>query len=243
MQLLSTRDQILGTYMNHGDIIFCNHVSYVELFYLAFRYAPTFTTIVETNDKKREDSRIAVVKNGFISALLNTLDESRTNDIDVSTVLSLAEVVKYCKLNKMGPVVVFPESVTSNGRSILSFQKQIFNDSNLIKVLRDEKIKIHLIGFKFEYQNFSPCYHHTCSPLRHLYGLTTQFYNKLIVRHIHLSETERLQLIAEFYPETVRSYLNSSLRIQPVASARSEKQAFLQYWEKTQNKNYANQEE
>jgi 1-acyl-sn-glycerol-3-phosphate acyltransferase len=242
LQLLSTSEKILGTYMNHGDLIICNHISYVELFYLAFRYCPTFATLVESTNDTDGQAR-GILRNGFIGAFLDTINEGRTRNVDASKVQTLPEIVRYCKLNKLGPVVVFPESVTSNGRAILSFQNSIFNSSNIGKVLMDEKVNIHLIGFQFHYQNFSPCFHQTSSFLRHLYGLSTNFYNKLVVKHIHLSETERKQLLLEFNPEKIRNYLSSALKLQCVASSRKDKQAFLEYWVKTQNKNYAEKEE
>jgi hypothetical protein len=235
MQLVSTSDRLFGT-VNHGDLIICNHASYVELLYLAFRYSPTFATVVETDSKKNDD-RIALIKQGLFGALLSTIDERRTKNVDASSTQTLSDIIKYSKENKTGPVVVFPEAVTSNGKAILAFQNSLFHPS-IARTLSDLKSKVLIIAFKYNSSNFSPAFHQTSGLLSHLYGLTTQFYNTLVVKHICLSVTEQQQLVSEFYPETIRGYLKTVSNLQLVASSMKVKNDFQEYWNKTQNKNY-----
>ncbi len=249
--LLSTQETLLGSYVDHGDIILCNHVSYVELFYLAFRFAPTFATVVKVNNEAKSGGatttplKFAVVRHGFLGALSQVISEDQSSKaaIDSSSAQSLSDVVVYCKQYHMGPVVLFPEVVSSNGRSLLTFESSLFRAPGVMKTLVEQKVRIHLIGFKFDYVHFSPCFHHTSNFFVHLYRLTTQLYNRMTVKHVHLSQTERQQLWSEpRFTDVMRNYLASALKIQCVASSEKDKANFKDYWNKTKTRDYVKEE-
>jgi len=161
---------------NSGDLIFCNHSSYVEILYLMFRHAPVFANIV--NDKK--SGEIKVIRQTSLGYLLSTITQTKPSTTDGAQVEDLSQVVKYAKEYHWGPVVVFPEAVTSNGRGILKFQK-VF-DGALNDIVRQYKIRTHIITFNFEYEKFSPCFHIQGTALSHFFHLATQGYNTMQVR-------------------------------------------------------------
>jgi 1-acyl-sn-glycerol-3-phosphate acyltransferase len=124
--------------LDSGDLIIANHVSYVELLYLAFRYAPTFATIVydpQSNGPK-------VVCQGILGALMHVMLKTSLSDEKGE---KLGDVVRKAKEKHWGPVVVFPEGCTTNGKAILRFQN-VFE--GLDAVLKETNTKIHIIGFR-----------------------------------------------------------------------------------------------
>lgn len=124
--------------LNSGDVIIANHISYVELLYLAFRYSPVFATIVY--DQKLEGPK--VVCQGIIGALLHEMFGTSLSEEKGET---LGDIVRKAKKKHWGPVVVFPEGCTTNGRAILKFQN-VFGDLNA--ALKETNTKIHIIGFR-----------------------------------------------------------------------------------------------
>lgn len=152
----------------------------------------------------------------------------------------------------MGPVVLFPEGVTTNGRAILRFQP-VF-DEKLNRVLKENNLKMHIIGFRyyshlminlrFSYSNFSPCFH-VGSFFSHFIKLLSQIYSNLHVHYIKLHETQaqgkviKINLPLEFDASVFRKYLSECSKARPVASTMKDKFTFIDYWNKTQSKDYA----
>ncbi|OMJ19647.1 hypothetical protein AYI70_g4597 [Smittium culicis] len=95
--------------------------------------------------------------------------------LNSSSVKSLSEITAEARSSNNGPVVVFPENTTSNGKALLNFLP-IFADSENI----DPESNIFIFALKYSYKNFSPTYS-IGSAFKHLFGLCSQFYNKLSV--------------------------------------------------------------
>ena len=172
---------------DHGDLIISNYVSFIELFYLNFKYSPTFAMVVKKKVESSGDCTFGVKPCGFFTALFHTLfgqySETQTHEC-----LSLPEIVKQARDYRRGPVVIFPEAVTSNGRSILKFQTEVFQD--IEQVLKDNKnYQVRVIGFKYTYEEFSPAYH-LGNFWVHFYKTLTQFSNTLNVANIYLKEED-----------------------------------------------------
>ncbi|CAG8570638.1 8678_t:CDS:10 [Diversispora eburnea] len=153
-----------------GDIIVCNYTSYVDLLYLAFRFDPVFTQIYSQTNKLRPISLWTALKlTGSYPELVSPIG---------TKTFSLHELMIEAKNNSWGPIVIFPEGTTSNGRALLKFIP-IFKDYSFpIK-----NFSINIITFRYEYENFSPTFT-VGSKLWHLMRLCSQFGNSLHVRII-----------------------------------------------------------
>merc|ERR1711871_969343 len=84
------------------------------------------------------------------------------------------------------PLVVFPESAHTNGAALLKFSPQFiksFSGSIDSMNAKKNKSKVHLLGFKYDFANFSPC-HSVGSFFAYLMGLMFQVKNKMVVTHL-----------------------------------------------------------
>lgn len=146
-----------------------NHISYIEIFYLTFRFSPVYATIFYENNE------LKVVRHNTISAFL-TSAFGITKSTEKGE--SLSSIMKYAKDNHLGPVVLFPEGTATNGRALLRFQPVFPSDFE--SFLKKENLHIHLVGLRFEYRHFSPGFHFG-SFYYHLFLLLNQFNNRLCV--------------------------------------------------------------
>ncbi|XP_049851643.1 uncharacterized protein LOC126326539 [Schistocerca gregaria] len=91
-----------------GHFILCNHVSYIEVLYMAYAYSPQFTSVT--------DSGLLIPVN-----LYQALFEIFWNrPVRSRETFKLSELVRRAKKNNDGPVLVFPEGTTTNGRITIS---------------------------------------------------------------------------------------------------------------------------
>ncbi|KAG2375251.1 hypothetical protein C9374_009874 [Naegleria lovaniensis] len=219
-----------STTLNHGDLIICNYVSFIELFYLNFKYSPTFAMIVKSSIENGE-SNYGVRPCGFFSALSYTFFGQFNDTQTYSDCKSLPEIIKQAREYKQGPVVIFPEAVTSNGRSVLKFQNNVFQDME--QVLRENKnYQVRVIGFKYTYEEFSPAYH-LGNFWPHLFKVLTQFYNSLHVAHIYLNADDMKTLEQNFSVTAIKKIvLPKVLGIVSVNSSPADRERFLKEWNK-----------
>ncbi|RIB05876.1 hypothetical protein C2G38_2117399 [Gigaspora rosea] len=151
-----------------GDVIICNWTSYVEVLYLAFRFDPIFTQVYPSSNTLRPIS--------LWTALW--LTGSYPEDKPPSSVktYSLQELVREATINKLGPIVVFPEGTTSNGRALLKIAPTFKSLS-----LPIEAFSIHILTARYEYDNFSPTYT-VGNKFWHFVMLCSQYFNVLHVK-------------------------------------------------------------
>ncbi|KIY73657.1 hypothetical protein CYLTODRAFT_365138 [Cylindrobasidium torrendii FP15055 ss-10] len=139
------RNQTIGTWQpNPGDVIVSNWVSWIEVLWLAFRFNPTFTLPVPESLPQMPQSRGDPVtrtpgrRTGTGSANISQPSSGPSTKIPIAGFrrVSLLELLRstgstpavgpaesldvICKASR-GPVVVFPECTTSNGRGLLRF--------------------------------------------------------------------------------------------------------------------------
>ncbi|OLY82282.1 Lysophospholipid acyltransferase LPEAT1 [Smittium mucronatum] len=95
--------------------------------------------------------------------------------LKASVAKSLSEICTEARATNSGPVVVFPENTSSNGKALLSFLP-IFSDLGN----EDPKSNLFLFALKYPYKSFCPTYS-IGSVFRHLVGLCCQIYNRLVV--------------------------------------------------------------
>ena len=224
----------------------CNHVSYFDVCYLACRLSPVFVRPVTASKSasllslNSSDSDVKVIKytsplQFIIDSFISPSSSNKSNKKQSGELLS--DVVKFAKDNNLGPVCVFPESTTSNGRGILRYQK-VFDDK-LNKVLAGQpSSKVHIIGFKYNYQHFSPAFHiwfNSMDFYQHLMESMFQIHNDMVVRIVDgvsaKAEEEVDATAAKWSPlvsrQTLANLVGPSLELNY-----ERKQEFLDYYHK-----------
>jgi Acyltransferase len=109
-----SRACVVNSGPRHGDIIFCNHSSYLDPIYLACAYSPVFVASNATGKLSRLSLFEAVWSSVRSSA-------SPGGTIAGDAVESLTRLATTCATRKCGPVVVFAEGATTNGAGVLQF--------------------------------------------------------------------------------------------------------------------------
>ncbi|KAH8550946.1 hypothetical protein BGW37DRAFT_468044 [Umbelopsis sp. PMI_123] len=156
-----------------GDVIIVNSSSYIDILYLTFRFAPLFTQIDATTNKVK-----------FISTQEAIKQCGKYPELSLDTkTYSLKEASQLAKKQGLGPIVVFPEGTTSNGRALLKFIP-LFKDFSL----PEKEVKLHVLGLKYEYNHFSPTYT-VGSKAVHFLKLCCQISNSLLVKCLAPNES------------------------------------------------------
>jgi len=171
-----------GSQVGSGDIIVCNHVSYVEVLYLAFRYCPTFTQIYT---KGGPEGKTLVQPVSMYTAISNCFGVPALDATGVSDAVPLETLTSRARKEGLGPVVVFPEATTSNGLGIVKF-------APVFKGFADKEAHIQVAGFKFEFNEFSPAFT-AGSPQKHFFQLLCQLHNHLEVKFATPAENPSLK--------------------------------------------------
>ncbi|PIA17106.1 hypothetical protein COEREDRAFT_86503 [Coemansia reversa NRRL 1564] len=169
-----------------GDIIIANHISYIDILYLVARYNPVFIEIDNATTYARPVSMWSALRSPArqTPALLQAKDAR-----------PLKAITEEARIGCLGPVVVFPENATSNGRALLQFLSVFEEVEN-----QDEKSTIHIMAFKYPFQSFSPTFS-VGNQLTHLFRLGCQMYNSLVIRVLEQDEAPRIADSAMFCDE------------------------------------------
>jgi 1-acylglycerol-3-phosphate O-acyltransferase len=107
-----TREGVAGLHPSHGDVVFCNHASYLDPIYLACTYSPVLV-VVGANG--------ACYSVSYPAAALNVLSPGRAANSGARKPESLSQVSENAAKRSSGPVVVFAEGTTTNGKGVLAF--------------------------------------------------------------------------------------------------------------------------
>jgi hypothetical protein len=99
-----------------GTIIVSTLTSYLDILYLAFRFSPVFAFPV--HDPKGANPTGKLVAMGTLRALSHVSSCASLHDCKGEEV---SDLVERCKSRQLGPIVIFAEGVSSNGRGILPF--------------------------------------------------------------------------------------------------------------------------
>ncbi|KAL9645133.1 hypothetical protein ABK040_004624 [Willaertia magna] len=211
--------------LNDGDLIICNFVSYLEIFYLVFKYSPIFTILQKTNENK------IIVKSTNLFGILYHIcfgQFSLQNNLQNSE--NLSEIIKFSKNNKLGPIIVFPEGVTSNNRSILKFQNEIF--LNIEQTLQQEKINIHFIGFKYLIKNRMNPALYLNEFFKHFFKILISFELNLNIYHFYLNENDLEILKRNFVTNLIRSVVMPKVMgVVAVERGMGDRELFLKEYE------------
>jgi len=224
-------NETCGSGFTTGHIIVANHCSYVDLIYLLYKFSPQFTAAPNTWIGDVPKGKVLPVS--FYRALMNTIYQP---EYKAEQTTYLGSVLEDVQTKKLGPLVLFPEATTTNGKVLLGCVPVITKQESL-KVVG----KIHVLGFKYEYIDFSPVYP-AGSFFVHLFWLSSQFYNTLQVRYlidadILIPETKEGNTLWE---ENLFDMLASTIGKRRAKITVTQKRPFLNYfyqYKKGYNKN------
>jgi len=218
-----------GSSISGGDLILSNHTSYVDILYLCFRFSPIFA--VPPNTWKDEPPKgIVVPLSNIFSALWFSIAEPEYTSEDG---VPLKELLQKAK-EQGNPLVVFPEGCASNGKTVLS----------CVPILEGTDIqpsKIHLLGLKYDFDNFSPSFS-VGSFILHFGQLCAQLYNNLEVRYLPNADIPPLEDTHSFpigdeqdilegsWGEKVCGTLASLLRLKRANLNSKDKKEFKSFW-------------
>lgn len=124
-----------GVPPGHGDVVYCNHCSYLDPLFLACAYSPTFIVPSGIGSDVRRISLLEAVFGSLNSSLLRNINAPATGKFNVpvaGTFLnkllfrepqceSLYGCVESNRLLRRGPLLFFAEGTTTNGRGVLTF--------------------------------------------------------------------------------------------------------------------------
>jgi len=213
-----------GSGFKSGHVIVANHSSYVEIIYLLYKFSPQFTIAPNswTGDKPPEGK---VIPASFYRVLLDTIYQPLYT---VDQAKPLESVILNSETQQRGPVVLFPESTTTNGKVLLGCVPVL---PSLYTLQSNLKGKIHLVSFKYEYTEFSAVYT-AGSFVTHLFWLSSvQLYNVLQVRYVIDADIPPPESDdASQWPEKLYDLLASAHARRRAKIMATEKQPFLKYY-------------
>ncbi|RKO91943.1 hypothetical protein BDK51DRAFT_23060, partial [Blyttiomyces helicus] len=205
-----------------GDIIVANHASYIDILYLAFRFSPTFLHISRNGRVRPITMWDALTSVGDYPVLDAAEDK-----------LTLIEAADRAREGSGGPVVVFPEGTSSNGRGLLKFFP-------VFSAIEPEALKGRLVilALKYSYEEFCPSFT-VGNRLSHVFWLLCQFSNDLQVKQlppdeVTLSATARdagsFNMEEGVVGSQIGTLLGHMFRHRKTGMGAKDKQDFLDYY-------------
>ncbi|KAJ0398759.1 hypothetical protein P43SY_009827 [Pythium insidiosum] len=218
---LASKSSPASSRVGPGDVVVCNHTSFLEVLYLARRFSPVFVFVTPAGASKG-----LVHACGLIEALVRALSLPVADDR--ATPRKLADVVARAS----GPVVVFPEGARSNGKSVLRFLPIL---EQLPLARGKAATRVHLVAFRYEYKHFSPS-HSAGRGWKHVLWTLFYGYHSLRVTHLHakdldLQATAKQATLASAQVERLRGLLAAMLRAKPVDLSVADFVSFNRYWD------------
>ncbi|DBA01602.1 TPA: hypothetical protein N0F65_011358, partial [Lagenidium giganteum] len=227
---LTSTPKGVATGVKRGDVIVCNHTTFLEVLYLARRFSPVFVYVTQDGAAKG-----VVHACGLIEALYRSLAMPVISDNDASR--KLVDVVARAS----GPVVVFPEGARSNGKSVLKFLPIL--EHLPFKLPGGAPLRLHLLAFRYEFNNFSPS-HSAGSGWAHFFWTSSRVYHSMRATLLPASQLNVQELtattgrgkspvsttVAPAQVERLRGLLAAMLRTKPVDLSVPDFVSFNAYW-------------
>ncbi|KAJ1973962.1 Vacuolar protein sorting protein vps66 [Dimargaris xerosporica] len=217
-----------------GDLILANHVSYLDVLYLYYFYGPIF---VRQDVISRPNGEPRFYRVEFWHALTRCYEAGELNSAAHLTRLNLAQITKEARRTRTGPVVLFVEGTTSNGRALLSSLGPFTAVQDV-----DPDTSLHLLLFQYPLRYPSPVF-----PVGNMFGhwlsLCCQPFNSMQVLELDLRETPQMPhaipasstnglntpAFQDLNHQIIQSIANMG-RLRTTKLGIREKQAFLQYY-------------
>jgi 1-acyl-sn-glycerol-3-phosphate acyltransferase len=162
-----------------AEVYICNNTSFIDWFYLSYKYSPCFTRIVIHNG--RAGLRIL----GWWESIWSAIGLKFPEESDTKPFYSLKELRDsdgFLHYKGYRPVVVFPEGTKTNGCGILNL------DQGIVDMIHqacgpDENLRVHAIRFDHIYRYFA-CYNsYDEAGFRFMLSVMTQFSSKMVVQY------------------------------------------------------------
>lgn len=216
--------------VNHGDVIICNSLSYIDILYFLFRFNPTFVKVYENGKVKPISVKEALADTGSYP----TLKEEEG-------AVTIKELSKSCQEKKNGPIVVFPEGTTTNGKGILKFVP-VFSD-----ITTDDNLPIHIYSIKYAFSGHNLSFT-VGSKIPHLFRTCCQLYNTMTIKYLDSQESKFTEIAAQAdLPNAdtegqlgahASKLIGQILRVRKTGLNVRDKCEFLDYYNEINNKGY-----
>ncbi|KAL6595934.1 hypothetical protein U3516DRAFT_646460 [Neocallimastix sp. 'constans'] len=220
------------TSVNHGDIIACNCQSYVDIIYFFSKFNPVFVKIFEDGKVKQISFLEAIKNNGSYPELK-----------EEEGAVSLKDIIKESKEQKKGPIVVFPEGTTTNGKGLLKFLP-VFKEFT-----PKDDITLHVYSIKYQFYGHNVSYT-VGSKFVHFYQLCSKIHHAMTVKYLTSEESQFNDIAAQAeLPNSVvegqlgahiSKLIGQVLRIRKTGLGAKDKQEFLDYYNEINKKGYKN---
>lgn len=200
---------------NNGDIVICNHVSWLDFLLFEYYYhSPQFCYI-------GKDSKLYKIGSIFESIFSLSANEHKATLNSNSTLKSLIE---ESRSQSLGPIVIFPESATTNGKALLSFELDL-------NEIQDSKSNIYISTIK--YSNNIPPYVFG-NLMSNVHSVADNLFNYATLKIFPMKNV--LDVIEEsneyFSNSTVSNCLAYLARVKQVKVTAQSKQEFIQFYKK-----------
>lgn len=217
----SQREKCKQRSVDSGDVILLNHVSYVDVIWLAYRYAPVFTSVPNAWKGEEGEDEGLLIRRSLIGALFDVFTHKQHG---VEEAIPTDTLLNGVRQRGLGPVVVFPEGATSNGSAILQCVSCLSKTRS--------KSAVHIIGLKYDSVGYSPAF--SCGGIfTHVLQLMLQPINTLNVYCLASTQTPSM---GEFNDvELVEQTLAKVLRLKTTDLTSGDKQEFLRYYDDIQS--------
>jgi len=216
--------------VSHGDVIVCNCQSYIDIIYFLSKFNPIFVKIFETGKVKPVS---------FLEAIKNIGSYPQLKEEEGA--ISLKDVINESKKNKMGPIIVFPEGTTTNGKGLLKFLP-VFKDFT-----PKDDITLHVYTIKYQFYGHNISYT-VGSKFIHLYKLCTKVNHNMTVKYLSSEESQFNDVAAQAdLPNSIiegqlgahiSKLIGQVLRIRKTGLGAKDKQEFLDYYNEINKTGY-----
>ncbi|KAG1047897.1 hypothetical protein G6F46_011470 [Rhizopus delemar] len=210
VSIRKSRGNIKSGSVKDGDIIISNWTSYVDILYLAYKFNPVFTQVYSNTTQVKKISLWQAIRS------VNQIPPATPT----STVYDIKELSLKAKEQGWGPIVIFPEGTTTNGRALLKFVPLSFDDVDLNR--------FHLLSFKYEYGSMPPTFT-IGNQWIHFFKLCSQFHNSLNVRMLAKGELD----------SDILASLGHLSKLRKTNLTMNDKRDFLVYYESRNKKKAA----
>ncbi|KXS16493.1 hypothetical protein M427DRAFT_134104 [Gonapodya prolifera JEL478] len=207
-----------------GDLVVSNHCSYVDVLWLAHRYAPTFVAPCSSDAVDTPPNFLPIHPLRYILVLLSSSAHPTLSSKGGSSLRSLLTTAK----SSGHPICFFPEETTGNGRGLLRFGDGLSGVD-----VSDSKARVHVIGFRFDTDRPSATFPHGSFP-SHLLSLLLSPSQTLVVFHLPPAELANLSVgtTDETTASLVAQALGRVVRLRQTGLGWRDKEEFVQFWRK-----------
>jgi 1-acyl-sn-glycerol-3-phosphate acyltransferase len=137
----------------HGDVIVCNHASFVDVLYFAFRFGASFAFPARHWAADARPPASVVLASSPLRALQLTFGHfgagrrgalAAAGELFSSpSAVSIGEASERAFQQRLGPIVLFAEGCASNGRAVLPFVPV------LVRAALPARARVHVMALKY----------------------------------------------------------------------------------------------